>query len=85
VDFVDHVDLEAAPRRRVLRGLEELAHLVDLGVGGRVHFEQVDEAPAVDLDASRALAAGLRRDPVSQLRHFARMRASVVLPTPRVP
>jgi hypothetical protein len=62
VDFVDDVDLEPPARRRVLRGLEELAHLVDLGVGRRIDLEQVDEAAGVDLEARRALAAGLRGD-----------------------
>ena len=62
VHLVDHVDLEPPARRRVLRGLEELAHLVDLGVGRGVDFQQVDEAPGVDLDARRAGVARLRRD-----------------------
>ena len=52
VHLVDHVDLEAPARRRVLRGLEQLAHLVDLGVGRGVDLEQVDETPGVDLDAA---------------------------------
>ena len=62
VHFVDHVHLVAPAARNVLRGLEQLAHFVDPRVGGRVHLEQIDEAPGVDFQARRALAAGLRRD-----------------------
>ena len=61
VHFVDQIDLEAAARRRVLRVLDQLAHVVDAGVAGRVDLEQVDEAAGVDLGAYRTLAAGFRR------------------------
>ena len=61
VHLVDDVDLEASHHRHVLRAVEEIAHLVDLGVGRRVHLEQVDEAAGIDFHARRAFVAGLRR------------------------
>jgi hypothetical protein len=84
VHFVDHVDLEAAARRRIDRVLEKLPHLVDLGVGRRVDFEQIDKTPGIDLGTRRTGAARRRVMPVSQLNDLARILASVVLPTPRV-
>jgi len=62
VHFVDDIDLEATTCRRVHRILEQLAHLVDLGVGRRVYFEQIDETPAVDFLARRTDAAGRGAD-----------------------
>ena len=61
VHLVDDVDLEAPARRRVLGRLQQLAHLLDARVGGGIDLQQVDEAAGVDLDAGRALAAGLCR------------------------
>ena len=60
VHFVDHVDLVTRPGRRVLRGVEQLAHLVHAGVGRGIDLEQVDEAAGIDLRAGAALPAGLR-------------------------
>ena len=60
VHFVDQVDLEAAARRRVLRVVDQLAHVVDAGVAGGVDLEQIDEAARVDLAARTALAARVR-------------------------
>jgi hypothetical protein len=85
VHFVDDVDLVAAARRRVGGVLQQLAHLVDLGVGRGVDLDEVHEAAAVDFLAGAAGAAGWSVMPVSQLSALARMRARVVLPTPRVP
>ena len=68
--LVDHVDLEAPARRGVLRGVKQLAHLVDLGVRRRVDLEQIDEAPGVNLNARRAGVAGLRRDPGLAIQAF---------------
>ena len=60
--------------------------LSTLGVGGGVDLEHVHVAALRDLDAGVALAARIRRSgPCSQLRQRARMRAVVVLPTPRGP
>ena len=60
--FIDHVDFVASSRRRVLCRLEQLPHLVYASVGGRIDFQQVHETPAVDLNAGRALATGVRGD-----------------------
>src|SRR3954467_14382809 len=70
VHLVDDVDLVAALARRVLRRLEKLAHLVDARIGRRIHFQQVDEAPGVNFDARRALAARLRRHPCFAIQAF---------------
>jgi hypothetical protein len=49
VHFVDDVHLEAAARRRVGGVLQQLAHLVDLGVGRGVDLDEVHEAAGIDL------------------------------------
>jgi len=67
--------LKSPAARCVHRILQELAHLVDLGVGGRIDFYQVDEATRVDFHAAEHFPQGLELMPVSQLRHFARIRA----------
>ena len=86
VHFVDQVDLVAADRRRVARVVEDLAHVVDAGVRRGVELEQVDEAAGVDRRVHAAQTPhGVAVTPVTQLRLLARMRAIVVLPTPRVP
>ena len=56
--LVDHVHLVAPGDRRIHRRLEQLGHLVDPAIGGRVHFEVVGEASAIDLGAAAAHAAG---------------------------
>ena len=86
VHFVDDVDLEAPARRRVQRVLEQLAHVVDLRVGRGVELDQIDEAARIDLRCTaRTCRTASAVTPVSQLSALAMMRASVVLPTPRVP
>ncbi len=90
VHFVDHEDLEAALHRLVDRLLEQRLHLVDAAVGGGVELGVVDEAAAVDVAAGLADAAGRGGDAALavrpwQLSDLARMRDTVVLPTPRVP
>ena len=62
VDFVDDVYLESPAARCVHRVLQELAHLVDLGVGCGIDFYQVDEAARVDFHAGRTLPAGTGAD-----------------------
>ena len=41
VDFVDDVDLVARARRRIAHAVVDLAHVVDTGMGGGVHFQHV--------------------------------------------
>ncbi len=62
MDFVDDVHLESPAAWRVHRVLQELAHLVDLGVGSGIDLYQVDEAARVDLHAGRTLPARTRAD-----------------------
>ncbi len=64
VHLVDEIHLVAAARRRVLRVVDQLAHVVDAGVAGGVDLEQVDEAARVDLAARAALAARGRCRPL---------------------
>ena len=86
VDLVDDEDLVAvADRRDAEPGDDDLADLVDLRVGGGVDLEDVDVAALGDLDARVADAARIGGRPCSQFSARARMRAVVVLPTPRGP
>ena len=58
MDLVDDEDLVAvADGRHAEAGDDDLADLVDLGVGGRVDLEHVHVAALRDLDAGVALAA----------------------------
>ena len=41
VDFVDDVDLVAGAGRRVAHAVIDLAHVIDAGMGGGVHFQHV--------------------------------------------
>ena len=87
VDFVDDEDLVAiADRRDAEAGDDDVADLVDLRVGRGVDLEDVDVAALRDLDAG---VADCRTDPRSvpgcSSAPRARIRAVVVLPTPRGP
>ena len=44
VHFVDDVDLVARLDRRIAHALDDLAHVVDAGIGGGVHLDHVDMA-----------------------------------------
>ena len=59
VDLVEHHHLVAVAGRAVLQALGELADLLDLGVGGGVDLDDVEVRAAGDLDAGRALVAGI--------------------------
>ena len=87
MDLVDDPDLEAVPGRVVARALAQLAHLLDAVVGGAVDLLHVQATTRPRSRAGGALAAGLGGRPLAgeQLRALARMRAVVVLPTPRAP
>ncbi len=60
VHFVDQVHLVAAPRRRVLHVIQQLARVFDFGARGSVDFNQIDEAPLVDLATGRAFPTRIR-------------------------
>ena len=47
VHFVDDVDLVAGDERLVVRAVDQVANVVDAGVGGGVHLDHV-EMPALD-------------------------------------
>ena len=57
--FVDDVDLGARAGRGVAHALDDLAHVVDAGARGRVHFLHIDMAGFGDGDARLAHAAGM--------------------------
>src|SRR3984885_14114226 len=44
VHFVDDIDLGARRNRAIARVLDDLAHVVDAGMGSRVHLDDVDMA-----------------------------------------
>ena len=86
MDFVDDENLVAvADRHDAEAGDDHFADVVDAGVGRRVDLEDVHVAAFGDLDAGVADAAGISGRPFSQLSARARIRAVVVLPTPRGP
>ena len=60
VDFVDDIDLVARRDRGIAHRLDDLAHVVDAGVGGGVHLDHVDMPPFGDRAARLADAAGRR-------------------------
>ena len=59
VHFVDQIDLVLAARGHVLRVLDHFAHIVHTGVRGSVDLQQIDIAAGIDVQAGRALAAGI--------------------------
>ena len=48
VHFVDDIDLGARRNRAIARVLDDLAHVVDAGMGGGVHLDHVDVAQLHD-------------------------------------
>ena len=78
-------DLVAAVEGLVLDGLPEGPDVVDPPVRGPVDLEDVDRAVLVDLRQKSHSLQGVGVGPCSQLRALARIRAAVVLPTPRMP
>ena len=86
VHLVDDEDAVLAGRGRVADRRDQLAHVVDAGAARGVDLLHVGRACR---RRSRGTASTRRRacpsGPSSQLRQRARMRASVVLPTPRGP
>ena len=65
MDFVDDEDLVAiADRRDAEAGDDDVADLVDLGVGGGVDLEDVHVAALRDLDAGVADAARIGGRPL---------------------
>src|SRR3569833_3082824 len=85
VDLVDEVHLVAAAGWGVLHVIEQLAGVIDLRSGGGVALDQVYETPAIDLSTRRAGTARLGCNTLLAIQTLAKMRAMVVLPTPRVP
>ena len=88
VDLVHDVDLVAVARGPVRDAVAQLADVVDAVVARRRRSRRTSTAvPRGDLDARVARAAGRAAvgAAVSQFSALARMRAVVVLPTPRAP
>ena len=85
MDFVDDVDLEAAFGRLVTHILDDLADLVDAAIGRAVDLKHVDRAPVAISSQWLHWSHGVAVGPFSQFNALARIRAAVVLPTPRTP
>lgn len=86
VRFVDDEDLVAAFHRRVGDGLAQAAGVVDAAVGRAVDFHHVHVV--AHRDAAGTGSHWLQGSPVGACTQFsalAKIRAMVVLPTPRVP
>ncbi len=60
MDFVDHIHLVAARRRRIGCPLQQLRHVIHAAVRGGIQLDVIHKAAAVDFDARRTHAAGRR-------------------------
>ncbi len=68
VDLVDHEHLGAGLHGAEAGRLDDLAHVVDAGARGGIHFHHVGVAIGQDGDAVRAHAAGIRGWPSGAVR-----------------
>ena len=57
--FVDQVDLKSTTCGRILDIVQQIAGIVDLSLGRRIDFNQIDKSTFIDFSACRALPAGL--------------------------
>ena len=70
VHLVDDVHFEAATRRRVRRGIAQLAHLLDAVVARAVNFQNVQRAAFGDLNAALVVVLKVHRRAVSGVEAF---------------
>ena len=82
MDFVDEIDLVAPLGGRVLHVLQELPGVIDSRPGGRVHLDQVDEAPLINSNACRTDATGLSYDTVDAIERLGQDPGQRSLPHP---
>ena len=59
VHFVDNVDLVARGDRRIAHRLDNLADIIDAGMAGGIHFDDIDKAAGCDTPARFAHTAGI--------------------------
>ena len=85
VRFVENHDFVARCGRSVANHFAQFANLVDAAIGGGVNFDDVERIARGDFLAGIAIAAGFGGGAVHAVQALARMRAVVVLPTPRAP
>ncbi len=86
VDLVDDVDLLAELRRRELDALAQFAHSSTPRLLAASISTTSSAVPLVMATQASQIPHGSGRGPsVRQFRHFARMRATEVLPVPRGP
>lgn len=83
--FVNDVHFVFAHGGGVLGVFQHFAYVVYACVAGGIDFQQIHKSPCINVAARLAHATGFTVIGVSQLRLLAKMRAMVVLPTPRVP
>ena len=68
--FVDDIHLETSVGRRVQRALQQVAHVINLGIGRSIQLDQIDEASAVNFTTGSALAARRRGDTCQTIQGF---------------
>lgn len=85
MDFIDDINAVVPPERREFDVLADLPDIIDTGIRGAVDLDHVYGLPwAISVQFGQVLH-GLPVGPCSQLRALAKIRATVVFPTPRVP
>ena len=86
VDFVDDVDAVLPTKRGELDVLSDLAHIVHARIRRAVDLHDIDGMSLAQFPRQLAqMPQGMPVGPCSQLSALARIRATVVFPTPRVP
>ena len=84
--LVNDEDLEAVPNRRHRQASNNyFAYRFNFRMSCGINFENINVTPLGDLSTGVTGPTWVRVRPFSQLRARARMRAVVVLPTPRGP
>ena len=61
VSLVENVNLVAIARRRIARGIAQLANLINAAIRGRVNLDHIDRVALANFDAGIAYATRLRR------------------------
>ena len=68
--LVDDVNFEAATRRRVRRGIAQLAHLLHAVVARAVNFQNIQRAALGDLDATLVVVFEIHRRAIGRVEAF---------------
>jgi hypothetical protein len=57
--FIDDIHLVSATRRSVLGVIDNFPHIINTGIGCRIHFNQVNKTAVIDIHARRTLTTWL--------------------------